>query len=38
VLVAGTAVATARRLRERVDAFADASDRRHWRKIAVRRL
>jgi spermidine synthase len=38
VVVAGTAVATARRLRERVDAFANASDRRHWRKIAVRRL
>jgi spermidine synthase len=38
VLVAGTAVTTARRLRERVDAFADAADRRHWRQIAVRRL
>ena len=38
VLVAGTAVATVRRLREREDAFVVASDRAYWRKIAVRRI
>ena len=38
VLVAGRAVATGRRLRERDLAFAVASDRAYWRKIAVRRI
>lgn len=38
VLVAGRAVATGRRLRERDTSFASGSDRAHWRKIAVRRI
>ena len=38
VLVAGRTVATGRRLRDRADSFADAADRGHWRKLAVRRL
>jgi spermidine synthase len=38
VLVAGAAVATVRRLREREESFAVASDRAYWRKIAVRRI
>lgn len=38
VLVAGQAVATARRLRKWDAAFAEASDRAYWRKVAVRRI
>lgn len=38
VLVAGSSVATAGRLRKRATAFPDAADRAHWRKIAVRRI
>lgn len=38
VLVAGDGVATVRRLRERKDAFPEASDRAHWKKISVRRI
>ena len=38
VLVAGHAVATASRLRRWEASFAAASDRAHWRKLAVRRL
>jgi spermidine synthase len=38
VLVAGRAVATARRLRKWDAAFAEAADRAYWRKVAVRRI
>jgi hypothetical protein len=38
VLVAGDSVATVRRLRERKDAFREASDRAYWKKISVRRI
>ena len=38
VLVAGGNVATVRRLRERKDAFPQASDRAYWKKISVRRI
>lgn len=38
VLVAGAAVATARRLRTWESFFAQASDRAYWRKVAVRRV
>jgi spermidine synthase len=38
VLVAGHAVATARRLRKWRAAFAEASDRACWRKVGVRRI
>jgi hypothetical protein len=38
VLVAGQAVATARRLRKWDAAFAEAADRAYWRKVGVRRI
>jgi spermidine synthase len=38
VLVAGSTVATAGRLRKWVAAFPEAADRAYWRKIAVRRM